>query len=145
MKKLIFIASLLVLISLLTFYFRRPASGVYNVLSIMINQKKREIAILRAIGYGPRKILLLILYQGLLLGIGGGLLGILMGYGLCQWIAHLDLAIEFHGSHHMPVSFDWRIYVAALISANVSALVASVIPAHYASRLTPIDILRSEA
>lgn len=48
--------------------------GIYNVLSIMINQKKKEIAILQAIGYAPIKILQLVLYQGIFLGVSGGIL-----------------------------------------------------------------------
>jgi lipoprotein-releasing system permease protein len=120
------------------------AFGVYNVLSIMINQKRREIAILRAIGYAPKRILELILYQGLLLGWTGGILGIFMGYLLCLLIGTLEFGIEIHGSKHLPVSYDWKIYATALLSANLAAFIASYIPAHHASRLTPIDIIRSE-
>jgi len=119
--------------------------GIYNVLSIMINQKRKEIAILQAIGYGPPQILKLILYQGLVLGIGGGLLGLLLGFIMCVVIANLSFNIEIGGSNHLIVSFDPSIYVTALISAIISSLVASSIPARAASRMTPMDIIRSES
>lgn len=120
------------------------AFGIYNVLTIMINQKKREIAILRAIGYGPKRILELILYQGLLLGVTGGVLGIALGFFLCLWIGSIDFGFEIGGSHNLFISYDWKIYVTAFIAANFAALIASYLPARAASRMTPMDIIRAE-
>lgn len=121
------------------------AFGIYNVLTIMINQKRREIAILRAIGYAPKKILQLILYQGLVLGVTGGLLGLLLGYLMCLWFGSIDFNFEIGGSHNLRISYDWQIYVTAFFTANFSSLIASYIPAWEASRLTPMDIIRSES
>jgi lipoprotein-releasing system permease protein len=120
------------------------AFGIYNVLSIMINQKKREIAILRAIGYGPRRILQLVLYQGIVLGIGGGLLGMVFGFFLCLLIGSIDLGIELGGSNNLQISYSPQIYITAFIAANLAALLASYLPVRAASRLTPMDILRAE-
>lgn len=121
------------------------AFGIYNVLTIMINQKRREIAILRAIGYGPKKILQLILYQGLVLGISGGVLGLLLGYLMLLWVGSIDFGFEIGGSHNLRISYDWSIYVIAFVTANLSSLVASYIPAWEASRMTPMEIIRSES
>lgn len=120
------------------------AFGIYNVLTIMINQKKREIAILRAIGYAPNKILQLILYQGLVLGISGGALGLVLGHLMLLWVGSIDFNIEIGGSNHLRISKDWSIYAIAFLTANISSLIASYIPAWEASRLTPMDIIRSE-
>jgi lipoprotein-releasing system permease protein len=118
--------------------------GIYNVLSIMINQKKKEIAILRAIGYGPDKILQLILFQGLILGFLGAILGLVLGHLLNLYIGSIDLNIEIGGGHHLWISYDWKIYVTAFLSAMFSSLISSLIPARAASKMTPMDILRSE-
>lgn len=120
------------------------AFGIYNVLTIMINQKKREIAILRAIGYAPRRIVELILYQGLLLGFSGGVLGLALGYLMCLWIESIDFGFEIGGQNHLWVSYDLAIYVTAFVTANIASLVASYLPAWAASRMTPMDIIRSE-
>ncbi|KHD87507.1 MAG: hypothetical protein OM95_14160 [Bdellovibrio sp. ArHS] len=120
------------------------AFGIYNVLTIMINQKRREIAILRAIGYAPKRILQLILYQGLMLGVAGGFLGLLLGFLMCVWVGSIDFGFEIGGSNNLMMSYDWSIYVTAFITANVASLIASYIPAWEASRMTPIDIIRSE-
>jgi lipoprotein-releasing system permease protein len=121
------------------------AFGIYNVLSIMINQKRREIAILRALGYGPEKILRLILYQGILLGVGGGIVGILLGFLACLLISSVDIGIEIGGSNSLLVSYHWSIYVTAFVSANFASLLASYLPARAASRMTPMDIIRADA
>ena len=110
----------------------------------MINQKKKEIAILRAIGYGPDKILQLILYQGLILGFFGAILGLVLGHLLNLYIGSIDLNIEIGGGHHLWISYDWKIYVTAFLSAMFSSLISSLIPARAASKMTPMDILRSE-
>lgn len=121
------------------------AFGIYNVLTIMINQKKREIAILQAIGYGPEKILALILYQGALLGSAGGVLGLVLGFFLCLAIGSIDLGIEIGGSNNLMLSYDWQIYAIAFLAANVASLLATYLPALAASRMTPMDIMRSES
>ncbi len=120
------------------------AFGIYNVLTIMINQKKREIAILRAIGYGPSRIVELILYQGLILGIAGGVLGLILGYAMCVWIAAIDFGFEIGGRNNLWVSFDWKIYATAFTTANVASMIASYLPAWEASRMTPMEIIRSD-
>lgn len=118
--------------------------GIYNVLSIMINQKRKELAILQAIGYGPEKILRLVLYQGLFLGFVGGFLGIIFGYLVCMYLERIRLNIEIGGEHHLWISFDWKIYVIAFLCAFLSSVFSSLIPAFSASRLMPLDIIRSE-
>ncbi len=121
------------------------AFGIYNVLSIMINQKKKEIAILRSIGFPPKKILILILYQGFFLGICGGVVGLAMGSLVTYGVGSIDIGVELGGSNHIFVSYDYSIYLSAFIAALFASLVASLIPAYMASRMTPIDIIRGQA
>lgn len=119
------------------------AFGMYNVLSIMISQKQKEIAILRSIGYGPEKILSLILIQGLTLGIAGGLLGLVIGYGFNVVIDNIDLGIKIGKGTSLLVSYRPSIFLTAISAAIVSSLIASYLPARYAAKLTPLDIIRS--
>lgn len=117
--------------------------GMYNVLSIMISQKQKEIAILRSIGYGPSKILLLILIQGLTLGISGGLLGLLIGHCINLVVDNIDLGIKIGKGTSLIVSYRPTIYITAMTAAFFSSLVASLLPARHAASLTPLDIIRS--
>ena len=120
------------------------AFGIYNVLSIMINQKRKEIAILRSIGYDSHRILELILYQGIFLGLSGGIVGMIFGALITLIIESIDMGFELGGSNHLLVSYDSSIYITSMIAAIIAALIASIIPAYSASKLTPIDIIRGE-
>lgn len=119
------------------------AFGMYNVLSIMISQKQKEIAILRSVGYGPNRILSLILIQGMTLGSSGCALGILLGLGANIIIDNIDLGMKIGKGTSLIVSYDPAIFITAVVGALFSSLVASVLPARQAAKLTPLDIIRS--
>ncbi len=118
--------------------------GIYNILTIMISQKQKEIAILRSIGYAPDKILELFLFQGLMLGFGGGLLGISLGFIINLFMESIELSMQIGKSNHLPVSYDISIYITAFAAAQIAAAIASYLPARAASKLTPLEIIRSE-
>lgn len=119
--------------------------GIYNVLSIMITQKQKEIAILRSIGYPPSKILELFILQGLILGFTGGLLGLLLGFGFNMLIGSYELAFEVGKDNHLPISHDLSIYLTALGVAQLASALASYLPARAASKMTPLEIIRGES
>lgn len=117
--------------------------GIYNVLSIMISQKQKEIAILRSIGYESKRILELFLIQGLLLGLCGGTIGLLMGFLLNLYFESIDLGIEIGQGSHLIISYAPSIYIVAFLAALIASFIASYLPAREASELTPIEIIRS--
>jgi len=122
------------------------AFGIYNVLSILVTQKRREIAILRSMGFESKDILSLFLYQGLILGIIGGVVGLLAGYIICRYMETLPVPSGRIGrTGNMLVSFDLKIYLGGFALAFFSASLASLLPARAAGRLSPMDIIRSEA
>ena len=116
--------------------------GIYNVLSIMITQKKKEIAILRSIGYPPKYILELFLIQGVILGITGAVIGLLGGHAINLYLSTIKLGHS--GVGNILMSYAPSIYISGFLLAFVSATLASILPAHAASKLTPLDIIRSE-
>ena len=122
------------------------AFGIYNILSILVTQKRKEIAILRALGFESHQILEVFLYQGLILGVIGGIIGVILGYGVCLYMSTLSVGSgRMMGSTgKMLVAFNLAIYVKAFLIAFFSSLVSSIIPAYGATKLTPIGIIRSE-
>jgi lipoprotein-releasing system permease protein len=119
------------------------AFGIYNVLTIIINQKKREIAILRALGFAPAEIERLFVIQGAILGLLGALTGLIIGFGLCKAIE--QVSFQGVGFDHFIVSYGFDIYFYGFSMAVLSALAASYFPARAARRMTPVDIIRAEA
>ena len=140
----IFVFQDIVRITITTAILIVAAFGIYNVLSIIVNQKRREIAILRSIGYPPAMILQLFLIQGIILGFSGALFGLLIGFGLNLYIETIDLGIPIGSGNHLIISFSPSIYIMGFAMAFLSAILASLLPALAASKLTPIDIIRSE-
>ena len=121
------------------------AFGIYNILSILVNQKKKEIAILRAIGFDSHQIVELFMYQGLILGVLGGIIGIIIGYLGCKFIATIKVAPGRMGSGDtMIISFQYMIYVKAFLLAFFSSLFSSYLPSNAAGKLAPIEIIRSD-
>ncbi len=121
--------------------------GIYNILSILVNQKRKEIAILRAIGFDAKQIIELFMYQGIILGIAGGLIGILLGFIACLYIQTIKVAPGRLGgaNNTMIISFATMIYVKALALAFFSSLISSFLPSYAAGKLSPIEIIRSES
>ncbi len=119
--------------------------GIYNVLNVLITQKKRDIAILRAMGYTAKDIAFLFLTQGMLLGILGGLIGLAIGFGACKYVQSIKMLGNMPGSNgHMIVSFLAKIYIQGFLLAFLSSIISSYLPSRTASKLTPIGIIRSE-
>jgi len=121
--------------------------GIYNILSMAVHHKRREIAILRSIGYEPHDIVNLFFLQGVILGAVGGAVGLGVGYLLSLYLETIRMA---GGSGHalgkgtMMISYDPNIYFWAWVLAFIAASFASILPARAAGKMTPIDIIRSE-
>jgi lipoprotein-releasing system permease protein len=122
------------------------AFGIYNILNMVVNQKKKEVAILRSIGFDGRDTIILFLIQGIILGLIGAIFGLILGAFGCYMIEGLPL-----GSNKgelkavirtMQISWNYTIYLKAFFIAILSATIASYIPARMASRLSPVEIIR---
>jgi lipoprotein-releasing system permease protein len=120
--------------------------GIYNILNMLVSQKKREIAILRSIGYEPSDIKYLFVIQGIFLGIIGGLVGLFIGWVACLYLSTLETGggMSSKGGT-MLVSFELPIYFKAFTLAFFSSAIAGYLPARAASKMTPIEIIRNEA
>jgi lipoprotein-releasing system permease protein len=120
--------------------------GIYNILNVLINQKKREIAILRSIGYESKDIIIIFLIQGVILGIVGSILGMIVGYLICLKLSTLSFSSPYLSTKtgKMLISYDLKIYVQAFFLALFSTLLASILPARSAGKLQPIEIIRGE-
>ena len=120
--------------------------GIYNVLTIMISQKQQEIAILRSIGYNSFEITELFLLQGLILGIAGGMAGMLSGFAISVFLGSLQVyPKEFIRGGHIPIAYEFSIYYTAFLLAFFSSVIASILPARQAGKLTPMEIIRRES
>jgi lipoprotein-releasing system permease protein len=115
--------------------------GIASVLAVSVVQKSRQIGILKAIGIKDQNASAIFLFQGLLLGVVGAILGIFSGYALLKMFT--TFARNPDGTPVVPVLINLRFIGISAIIAVVAAVGASFVPAKYSSRLSPIEVIRN--
>jgi lipoprotein-releasing system permease protein len=117
--------------------------GIFNVLTMSVLAKIKEIAILRSMGYRRIDISSIFLWQGALIAAAGSLLGCLLG-GLMTWgVSHIPIRLRgLLYTNHFLVTWDWRHYVFATLLAILAVFIASYVPARRAAQLPPVVTIR---
>lgn len=123
------------------------ALNIVSTLTMVVRDKTREVGILKAMGLRSGSVLRIFLVQGLVIGLVGTVLGLLLGgavgIGLDRYhLIALDPTIYF--IDHLPVRM--QLFDVMMISGLgiVVAAVATIYPALQASRLYPLEAIRSE-
>jgi putative ABC transport system permease protein len=111
--------------------------GIMNIMLVSVKERTREIGICKAIGARSRDILLQFLIEAVTLSVLGGLLGLVIGYGLGVGIA--AMIPDFP-----PAVVPWWAAALSVVFSGTVGVVFGVVPASQAARLDPIDALRYE-
>ena len=114
--------------------------GIMNIMLVSVTERTREIGLRKAVGARKRDILIQFLAESSLLSLVGGLIGILLGYGLAMLVGAIARASD--AELNPAVSLD-AILLATLFSAAVG-LFFGLYPAKRAADLEPVEALRSE-
>lgn len=115
--------------------------GIASVLAITVLQKSRQLGILKAMGITNFNASLVFLFQGLLLGVLGGFLGLLIGIGLLY--AFQTFALNPDGTPVVPVIINWRFMTFSGLLAVFACTLAAIIPARKSKKLSPIEVIRN--
>jgi lipoprotein-releasing system permease protein len=120
--------------------------GIFNVLTMSVLSKVREIAILRSMGYRRTDISAIFLWQGALIATVGSLMGCILGAILTLGISKVPIRIRgLLYTNHFLVVWDWRHYFWATVLAAIAVFIASYVPARRAAQLQPVDTLRGSS
>ncbi len=111
--------------------------GIMNIMLVSVTERTREIGICKSLGARRRDILRQFLIEAVILSLIGGIIGLLLGYGIGVLVAHL--VPQFLGAH-VPW---WAVVLAFGFAAGVGVLFG-IAPAAKAASLNPIDALRYE-
>ena len=120
--------------------------GIFNVLTMTVLSKLKEIAILRSMGYRRRDITAIFLWEGGLIAVAGSLIGCGVG-ALLSWSVS-KIPIHLRGllsTDHFVIAWDWRHYLWAVLLAMISVFIASYVPARRAAELPPVTTLRGSS
>ncbi|RMF15211.1 MAG: ABC transporter permease [Candidatus Dadabacteria bacterium] len=118
------------------------AVGIFNILNMSVTHKRRDLAILRAMGFDGAETARLFLWQGLLLGGFGAVFALIAGYVGLHYIDQIEITTPFT-SGTMTVAWDPAIFARGALLSFGASVIASWFPARAAARMTPIDIIRS--
>ena len=114
--------------------------GIMNIMLVSVVERTREIGIRKAMGAKRRDILLQFVFEAVLLTVSGGVLGILLGMGVSALVSGVSLG---EGATLQTVVSGDIATLAVAVSAAVG-LFFGIYPASRASRLRPIEALRTE-
>lgn len=117
------------------------ALGIASVLIVSVVQKSREIGILRAVGTGRRRILIVFLIQGGVLGVVGSIAGSALGAMFAKLFE--GLVRDPSGGPRFPIQLTPSLLASSIALATGVGLLSAVIPARRASRLDPATAIRN--
>jgi lipoprotein-releasing system permease protein len=126
------------------------AVAAFNIISTLIMvviEKRKEIGILKSMGATNTSIMKIFMFEGLVVGIVGTVLGSGLGFILC-WIQRtfnlISLPPEIYFINSLPVDMRISDFTIVALSAIVLTFLATIYPAKRASQLTPVEAIRYE-
>ena len=120
--------------------------SISNTLVMSVMERTSEIGTMMAMGFRGRRIMQLFVSEGFIIGLSGGILGTLIGYGLALLISRIGIPMPpapgMDEGFVASIRVTWHIALSGFFVAVVSAVLASLYPAWKASKLNIVDALR---
>lgn len=118
--------------------------SVFGTLTLLVQEKRREVGILKAMGTSAQGVIRIFIIEGLLIGAAGGLMGLGLGFVLTFAAEHFGIRMnpEVYYIDKLPVSLDPTEFTLVGAATVVVCLAATLFPAYQASRVRPVDALR---
>jgi lipoprotein-releasing system permease protein len=123
------------------------ALNIISTLVMVVMEKTRDVAILRAMGASARSIMSIFMFQGLLVGVVGTVAGLACGLGICQLLARykfISLPSDVYYISTLPVQVEFTDVSFVAGAAVIISFLATLYPSWYASRLNPVESFRYE-
>lgn len=115
---------------------------IFNTFSMLVGQRTRELALLRAVGASRAQVQRVVLGESFVVGLVGGILGLLLGIGLAVGLKAVFAAVGLEITGSLPIAPRTVLFSLAL--AVGVTMVAAVIPAFRAARIPPMAALRDD-
>ena len=116
--------------------------GIMNTMYTAVLERRKEIGIMKSIGAKNSDVLLIFLIESGLLGLAGGFIGILLGIGLAKAVELI--ALSKLGNVLLQADFSLPLIVGALFFSFIVGVASGTLPAMQASKMQPVDALRSK-
>lgn len=123
------------------------AFNIISSLIMVVMEKTREIGILKSMGASAKSIMKIFVFEGMLVGVIGTILGNIIGYSLGFMQLHfgiVSLPGDVYLIDSLPIVLEWPDFFMISSVAIFLSLAASFYPAYKASKLIPVDAIRYE-
>jgi lipoprotein-releasing system permease protein len=119
--------------------------GIYNILNMMIYEKMDSIAILKAVGFSGNDVNKIFISIALSIGIFGGLMGLIFGFGLSSLIDQIPFNTESLPTiTTYPINYNPKFYLIGGTFALITTYFAGFFPSRKASGIDPVIIIRGK-
>lgn len=116
--------------------------GIMNTMYTSVLQRTKEIGVLKALGARNSHIMYLFLVESGLYGLGGGIIGLTIGFSFAKLVEYLF--VVFVGPAFLSIKVNLFLLIGTLIFSFLVGVLSGIAPARRASRLNPVDSLRYE-
>jgi len=119
--------------------------GIYNILNMFIYEKMNDIAILKATGFSGKDVQLIFMSQAMIIGFAGGILGLLIGFGLVSLIDTIPFKTEALPTvETYPINLNPLFFIIGFLFAMLSTFLAGYLPSKKAKKIDPVKIIRGQ-
>ncbi len=119
--------------------------GIYNILNMLIYEKMNDIAILKATGFSGKDVQLIFMSQAMIIGFVGGILGLLIGFGLAKLISTIPFQTEALPTFETyPINMNPLFFIIGFSFAMISTFLAGYLPSRRARKIDPVRIIRGQ-
>ncbi len=117
------------------------AFAIVTIQMMLVNGKTKEIGIMRAIGAKRRDILIIFLFQGIIIGAIGATVGTAAGLGYTIYAK--ETKMSWNNSIALDVKIQWDKIIQTALTSFSLAMIASLYPSYRATKLLPIEAMRT--
>jgi putative ABC transport system permease protein len=114
---------------------------IWNTFTMIVTQRSREIALLRAIGATRRQVMRSLLLEAVLLGVAASAIGVGLGMGVAKGLTMLMDAVGF-SLPSTSLQLEPRTVLVSLLVGTFVTVVAALVPARRATKVLPVEALR---
>lgn len=115
--------------------------SIFNVMTIIVNDRTGEFGIRKAVGATPMSIQNMVLVEALIITFLSGVFGLISGY-IIILMANLYINVRSSNEPFLLLEINYPIIVGALLLLIITGCIAGIVPARRASKILPVEALR---